>query len=100
MYRALSDPADARRQLSEGAERLHPEHGNSLANVDAWITSLAAFGTVDANVTADTPFYAVFKKKDGRRTYVVYNFANAERTVNFSDGKKVQSTRAGFTVVQ
>jgi endoglucanase Acf2 len=100
MYRALSDPADARKQFAARKKDFHPEQGNSLANVEAWITALEAFGAVDASVTANIPFYAVFKTKAARRTYVVYNFGKSERTVKFSDGKTVQCKAAGFTVVQ
>jgi endoglucanase Acf2 len=99
MYRALSDPADARKQFAARRKDFHPEQGNSLANVEAWITALETFGAVDASVTANIPFYAVFKTKAGRRTYVVYNFGKSERSVKFSDGQTMQCKANGFTVV-
>ena len=89
MYRALSDPADALRQLEAAGDRLRAEAGNSLANTISWIERLNAFGAVDRTVTADCPLYAVFRK-DGRRTHVAYNMGKAPRTVRFSDGSTVR----------
>ena len=46
-------------------------------------------GTPDFSVTADTSLYAVFKKSDGRKTYLAYNVGQQPLIVNFSDGKSL-----------
>ena len=55
--------------------------------------NIAALGTVDPAVTANTPLYAVFRapatdKADGgiRRILVVHNADAAPQTVTFSNG--------------
>jgi endoglucanase Acf2 len=97
MYRALVDPDDAMRQFEGRPRNFQPEAGNSLANTYHWISTLKALGQVDRSVTADCPLYAVFRK-DGRRTYVVYNMRDEPRTITFSDGTKLDVQSAGFTV--
>lgn len=84
-YRSFSDPADAVRLFEENPEFYSVEFAESRAHTYHWLTAMAAFGTVDASVTADTPLAAVFS--DGNtRTYLAYNAADAETTVTFSDG--------------
>ena len=39
------------------------------------------------SVTADTTFYAVFRKPDGRKTYLAFNASKSAISVRFSDGK-------------
>ena len=51
--------------------------------------SLNELGTPDFGVTADTPLYSVFKRADGRRTYLAFNAGKAPLTVRFSDGKSL-----------
>jgi hypothetical protein len=63
-----------------------PEEGESRAHTFHWIRNLAALGTVDASVTANTPLYAVFTK-NGARTYAATNLGTAPLTVTFSDGR-------------
>jgi endoglucanase Acf2 len=96
MYRALSDPRDALTQFEDRPADFKPEPGNSLANVYTWISALDTLGQVDRAVTADTPFYAVFKKA-GRRTHVAYNFGDSPRQVTFSDGVTVICPPHAFT---
>ena len=88
MYRALSDPADARRMWDARPASLKPDSGNSLAQAYAWITALGDLGGVDRTVSADTPFAAVFTKA-GKRTHVAWNLGSAPRVVVFSDGVKL-----------
>jgi endoglucanase Acf2 len=85
MYRALNDPQDAVAQFNSRPSDFKPETGNSMANVYAWLMALDQLGQVDRTVTADTPFYAVFRK-NGRLTHVAYNFGSEPRPVTFSDG--------------
>jgi endoglucanase Acf2 len=94
MYRALSDPDNALRQMEQSrlAERPHRrlrERGNSPANTYHWIRTLTELGAVDPTVTADRPLYAVFKH-GGRRTYTVYNASDHPDRVTFSDGTVLQ----------
>jgi endoglucanase Acf2 len=89
MYRALTDPADARRMWDARPADFKPEAGNSLAQTYAWIAALGDLGEVDRAVSADAPFAAVFTKA-GKRTHVAWNLAAESRTVTFSDGVKVE----------
>ncbi|MFD0578355.1 glycosyl hydrolase [Dactylosporangium darangshiense] len=63
-----------------------PEEGESRAHTFHWIRNLAALGTVDTSVTANTPLYAVFTK-NGARTYAATNLTANPLTVTFSDGR-------------
>lgn len=84
MYRALNNPADARR-LFEGADSKQKiEDGNSRANVAHWIGALQALGHPERSITADSPIYAVFQN-GATRSYTAYNFSSHARTVKFSD---------------
>ena len=38
-------------------------------------------------MTADTTLYSVFKRADGRKTYLAFNAGKAPISVRFSDGK-------------
>ncbi|WP_354644764.1 glycosyl hydrolase [Kitasatospora camelliae] len=64
------------------------EEGESKAHTFHWIRNLAALGTVDTAVTADSPLASVFVK-NGARTYVAANITANSRTVHFSDGTTV-----------
>ncbi|MGI5241670.1 glycosyl hydrolase [Dactylosporangium sp. CA-139066] len=72
-----------------------PEEGESRAHTFHWIRNLAALGTVDTSVTANTPLYAVFTK-NGARTYAATNLGTAPLTVTFSDGRTL-TVAAGKT---
>ena len=52
--------------------------------------SLQSTGLPDFSVTADTPFYTVFKRADGSTTHLAYNASNAPIDVKFSDGKSLK----------
>jgi hypothetical protein len=91
MYRSLSDPADALVQYeaamkAEAAGKKLPyEAGHTRAALGHWVHTLAALGTVERTITADTPLYAVFTK-NGKRTHAAYNAGGEPRVVKFSDG--------------
>jgi subtilisin family serine protease len=51
-----------------------------------WQWSTTVGGTVSISTTADTTFFAVFKRPDGQRTYLSYLVSPESRTVTFSDG--------------
>ena len=97
MYRALTDPKDARTQFESRPADFKPEGGNSLANAFLWITTLEALGQVDRSVTADTPLFAVFKKGP-RRTHVAYNAGDKARQIRFSDGVTLSSAPHAWAV--
>ena len=90
-YRALGDPSAARRThdawFAEGSPR--SEGGISGTFTKHWITSLSHYGVVDMSVTADTSAYQVFVK-DGKRTYVAWNFGKTAKIVKFSDGTSLR----------
>ncbi len=96
MFRALSDPSDARRMWEGRPAGFKPESGNSLAQTYAWISAINDLGTVERSVTGDTPFAATFLQK-GKRTHVVWNLAAAERTVTFSDGTTLKCAPRSIT---
>ncbi|MCX7872110.1 MAG: glycosyl hydrolase [Verrucomicrobiae bacterium] len=85
MYRALSDPQDAMKQFNERLNNLNPEAGNSMANVYAWISMLNEYGTIEKTISANHPYYAVFRKGNAL-TYTAYNFDSQQRLVRFSNG--------------
>ncbi len=83
-YLAVADPAAALQQWNRwGAVEL----GETRSHTLHWLLSLAEIGTPDPDVSADTPFYSVFKRADGRRTYLAFNAGKAPLTVRFSDGQ-------------
>ena len=49
--------------------------------------SLNEMGTPDFSVSADTPLHQVFKRADGRKTYLAFNASKAPISVKFSDGQ-------------
>ncbi|MGC0344270.1 endoglucanase Acf2 [Streptomyces sp. SLBN-8D4] len=94
-YLALGD-GDAALADVRANSSFTSEEGESKAHTFHWIRNLAALGTVDTGVTADSPLTAVFVK-NGERTYVAANTTAADTTVHFSDGTTVQ-VPAGKTV--
>ncbi|MCA9300470.1 MAG: hypothetical protein KDA28_15475, partial [Phycisphaerales bacterium] len=84
MFSALADPSKASRALDAQLER-PVEAGNSHAFMAQWCTLLDRCGTIDATITADHPYVAVFTR-DGRRTRVVYSYESQPIVVRFSDG--------------
>jgi endoglucanase Acf2 len=83
-YLALADPAaglaawDRWGAVELGETRSHTLH---------WLLSLNETGPPDLSITADTPLYSVFKRADGRRTYLAFNATKTPIDVHFSDGK-------------
>ena len=104
MYRAISDPADAKAQFSAGIGSMvtgaaegsgGTEGGNSKANTYHWIYNLDAMGNADPTITANSPIAAVFNK-NGVKTYIAYNYTDAAKTVTFSDGTSVSVPANSF----
>ena len=83
-YLALADPAQGLAQWNRwGAVEL----GETRSQTLHWLLSLNDMGPPDLTLTADTPLYSVFKRADGRRTYLAFNAGKAPINVRFSDGK-------------
>ena len=74
------------------------ELGDTRTHTYHWLHSMATLGSPDLTVTANTPFYAVFKTAAGKRTYMVYNAARQPVAVTFADGKQVPAAPAGLSV--
>ena len=84
MYTALGDPAQGMAQWDRWGS---VELGDTRSHALHWMLSLQEMGTPDFGVTADTTLYSVFRRGDGRRTYLAYNAGKAPLNVKFSDGK-------------
>jgi endoglucanase Acf2 len=83
-YLALADPAAA---LAQWDRHGSVEVGDTRTHTLHWMLSLQAMGRPDFSVHADTVLYAVFKRADGRKTYLAYNAGKSPLSVRFSDGK-------------
>ncbi len=85
-YLALADPARALAALQADPDYSLNEGGSgSRAQTLHWIASLAAVGTLNSEIRADTPFHAVFAK-NGVNTYIAYNTGEQDLLVHFTDG--------------
>ena len=82
-YGALADPAAA---LAGWDRWGSVELGDTRSHALHWMLSLAEMGPPDFSVLADTTLYSVFKRVDGRKTYLAYNAGKTPITVRFSDG--------------
>lgn len=83
-YLALADPAAA---LAQWDPYGSVEAGDTRTHTLHWMLSLQQMGTPDFSVTANTTLYTVFKRPDGRKTYLAYNAGKTPINVKFSDGK-------------
>ena len=84
MQQATFDATGAKANWAKRPANFKPEPGNSFTQTELWLQVFEALGTIDASVTADTPFAAVFTKK-GKRSYVAWNLTDKPVTVTFSD---------------
>lgn len=98
MFYALSDPATAANYIDSNPD-CRVESGNTRAFMYHWIHTLNILGINDPAVTADYPFYNVYRK-DGHKTYAVYNFKSSPITVNFCDGTTLTAKSKGLTVLK
>jgi endoglucanase Acf2 len=84
MYEAFFNPNDA---FSRWSNTTFTQGGESRAHQYAWIRSLQSLGQVHTAVTANWPFYAVFRNPaTSVVTHVGFNPTGAPVTVTFSDG--------------
>ncbi len=86
-FRALADPQAGMRFWQAGAP---VEAGETRSHTQFWLRSLQEMGRPDFSVTANTPLYAVFRQKDGLRTYLAYDAGSAPIDVKFSDGEVLE----------
>ncbi len=85
-YLALADPQAALAAWNRwGAVEL----GDSRTHTLHFLLSLAEMGAPDTSISADTALYQVFRRPDGRRTYLAYNAGTAPIEVRFSDGQRL-----------
>jgi hypothetical protein len=86
-YVALADPAAGLKQWDRwGAV----EFGDTRSHALHWLMSLNEMGVPDQTISADTALYSVFKRPDGKVTYLAFNARKTPLTVKFSDGKVLQ----------
>lgn len=74
------------------------ELGDTRTHTYHWLQSMTSMGVPDLSVTADTPYFAVFKQPTGQRSYLVYNASDKPMDVAFSDGKWVRAAPKGLSV--
>jgi endoglucanase Acf2 len=85
-YLALADPTAALAAWNRwGAVELGDTRTHTLHH----LLSLAEMGTPDLSVQANTPLYQVFKRADGRRTYLAFNAGKTPITVRFSSAQQL-----------
>jgi endoglucanase Acf2 len=87
-YRALAQPQEALAQWQRWGS---VEFGETRTHTLHWLLTLSERGTPVLDVTADTPFYGVFKNASGQTTYWAYNFSNQPRRIQFSDGQQLMA---------
>lgn len=86
-YRALGDPAAG---LAAWDRWGSVEAGDSRTHTLHFLLSLAEMGAPDTSITADTTLYQVFRRQDGRRTYLAFNAGKSPIRVRFSDGRQIE----------
>ncbi len=85
-YMGLADPELGLAQWNRWGSF---ELGDTRTHALHWLQSLKEMGTPDFSVTANTTLFAVFKKPDGKRTYLAYNAGKEAINVKFSDGTRL-----------
>lgn len=96
-YVALVDPVKGRARWDEWGS---VELGDTRTHAQHWLAFLDSVGTPDLTVTANTSFFAVFRRADKGKTYMVFNPAAQAQAVRFSDGMVVQALPGQLTVQQ
>ena len=86
MYMAVADPVQGLAMWDRWGS---VELGDSRSHALHWLLSLTEMGPPNLGVTADTPLYSVFRRADGRKTYLAFNAGPAPINVRFSDGKQL-----------
>jgi hypothetical protein len=88
MYEAMVRPDQA---LTDINNHLDYQGGGEESPVYSkeFIESFVAMGTIDADVTANSPYAAVFQK-NGVKSYVAWNPTGTDTSIKFSDGTVIQ----------
>ncbi len=97
MYEAFFDP---QRSLTDLRSTTFVFDGETRAHEYAWMTSFKALGEVDASITANTTFYAVFRSHDGNHHHIAFNLARSPLKVTFSDGATITVAPQSYAVDQ
>jgi len=94
-YVALVDPAQGRARWDEWGS---VELGDTRTHAQHWLAFLGEVGPPDLSVAADTRFYAVFKRPNQGKTYMVFNPGKQAQSVRFSDGTVVEAAPGRLSV--
>jgi endoglucanase Acf2 len=86
-YLGLADPVQALNQWDRWGS---VELGDTRSHALHWLLNLQDMGPPDLSIRANTTFYSVFKRADGRKTYLAYNAGKTPLLVRFSDGKEMK----------
>ena len=97
MFGALADPKPAAEYI-DANPNCNLEGGNSHAFMYHWIHTQDQLGRIDKTVTADSLFANVYVK-DGKKTYVGYNFSDSPLAIEFSDSVKIKAEKKGLFIV-
>ena len=85
-YLALADP-------EAGMQAWDPwgsfELGDTRSHAINWLGNLLEMGTPELSITANSTFYAVFKKNN-KKTYLAYNPRTSAQEITFSDNTKIK----------
>jgi len=82
-YMALADPAAGLAMWDRWGSF---ELGDSRSHALHYLLSLQQMGVPDFSVWANTPLHGVFRRANGKRTYLAFNAGASPITVRFSDG--------------
>ena len=85
-YLAIADPVQGLAMWDRWGS---VELGDSRSHALHWLLSLNAMGPPDLSISADVPLHAVFKRADGRKTYLAFNAGATPITARFSDGQQL-----------
>jgi hypothetical protein len=91
----LVDPAQGRARWDEWGS---VELGDTRTHAQHWLAFLGEVGPPDLSVAANTRFYAVFKRPNQGKTYMVFNPGKQAQSVRFSDGTVVEAAPGRLSV--
>ena len=98
---AMSDADAAVTDYNTLGSAYNAEAGESKAHTYQWINTMRALGRVKTGtgeLKSNHPAALAFEK-DGRLTYVTYNFSSQAQDIVFSNGRTFTATPGGFTVI-
>ncbi len=98
---AMSDANAAVADYNTVGPNYAAEAGESKAHTYQWINTMKALGQVKTgtgDLTSNHPASLAFEK-DGKLTYVTYNFSSQAQNIVFSNGRSFTATPRGFTVI-